>query len=162
MLQLFLVLHVLGAIFVFGPSVAFTFLANETRRMPMHGHFSAVVGEAIERRVILPGAVVQGITGVALVYLAGFDLTLASSRWILGALVLYATAIVFAFAVQAPNLAKMVALTRPAMAAAGGAPAPSGSLEEIAATGQRLARGGMFLTLMIVLIVVLMVVKPGV
>lgn len=161
MLQLFLVLHVLGAIFVFGPSVAFTFLANETRRMPMHGHFSAIVGEAIERRVILPGAVVQGITGVALVYLAGFDLTLASSRWILGALVLYAIAIVFAFAVQAPNLAKMVELTRPAVAA-GGAPGPSGSLEAIAATGQRLARGGMFLTLMIVLIVVLMVAKPGV
>lgn len=163
MLQLFLVLHVLGAIFVFGPSVAFTFLANETRRMPMHGHFSALVGEAIERRVILPGAVVQGITGVALIFLAGFDLTAPSSRWILGALILYAIAIVFAFAVQAPNLAKMVELTQPAQTSpAGGAPTPAGPLPEIAATGQRLARGGMFLTLMIVLIVILMVTKPGI
>jgi len=40
MLQLFLVLHVLGAIFVFGPTVAFTFLANENRRMPGHGAFA--------------------------------------------------------------------------------------------------------------------------
>ncbi len=162
MLQLFLLLHVLGAIFVFGPSVAFTFLANENRRLPGHGHFAAVVGDAIERKVVLPGAVVQGITGVALIFLAGFDLTQPSSRWIVGGLILYAIAIVFAFAVQAPNAAKMVELTKTPPPAPQPGETPKGPPPEIVALGQRLARGGMFLTVMIVLIVALMVLKPGV
>ncbi len=171
MLQLFLVLHVLGAIFVFGPSVAFTFLASEARRMPQAGHFAAVVGNAIERKVVLPGAVVQGVTGAVLIVIGGFDLTQQANRWLVAALILYAIAIVFAFAVQARNAERMVELTRtPPLIPAGGALAvgapalagPPGPSPEIAATGQRLARGGMFLTGMIVLIVILIVVKPGV
>jgi len=161
MLQLFLVLHVLGAIFVFGPTVAFTFLASEVRRMPQSGHFAAVVGDAIERKVVLPGAVVQGITGVGLILLAGFDLTQPSSRWLISALVLYAIAIVFAFAVQAPNAAKMVELTKTPPPAPEPGAAPAGPPPEIVAMGKRLARGGMFLTVMIVLIVTLMVLKPA-
>jgi uncharacterized membrane protein len=161
MLQLFLVLHVLGAIFVFGPSVAFTFLANENRRMPGHGAFAAAVGDAIERKVVLPGAIVQGITGVALILLAGFDLTAPTSRWLIGALVLYAIAIIFAFAVQAPNSAKMLELAKAPRPAPAPGDAPQGPPPEIVALGGRLARGGMFLTLMIVLIVILMVTKPG-
>jgi uncharacterized membrane protein len=162
MLQLFLVLHVLGAIFVFGPSIAFTFIASETRRMPGHGHFAAVVSDAIERKVVLPGAVVQGITGVVLIFLAGFDLTQPASRWLIGGLVLYAIAIVFAFAVQAPNAAKMVELTKTPPPAPQPGEAPKGPPPEIVALGGKLARGGMFLTLMIVLIVILMVTKPGI
>ena len=178
MLQLFLVLHVLGAIFVFGPSVAFTFLASEARRMPQAGHFAAVVGNAIERKLVLPGAVVQGVTGAFLIVIGGFDLTQQANRWLVAALILYAIAIVFAFAVQARNAERMVELTRtPPLIPAGGALAvgapalavgapalagPPGPSPEIAATGQRLARGGMFLTGMITLIVILMVVKPGV
>lgn len=163
MLQLFLVLHVLGAIFVFGPSVAFTFLASEARRMPQAGHFAAVVGDAIERKVVLPGAVVQGVTGVCLILIGGFDLTQQANRWLLGGIILYAIAIVFAFAVQARNAEKMVHLTKtPPPAPAPGDPAPSGPPPEIVATGRALARGGMFLTGMIVLIVILMVTKPGV
>jgi hypothetical protein len=163
MLQVFLVLHVLGAIFVFGPSLAFTFLASEVRRMPQSGHFAAVVGDAIERKVILPGAVVQGITGVCLIVVGGFDLTRQANRWLLGAIILYAIAIVFAFAVQARNVERLVELTKaPPAAPAPGATAPAGPPPEIAAMGQRLARGGMFLTVMIVLIVILMVTKPGI
>jgi len=162
MLQLFLVLHVLGAIFVFGPTVAFTFLANENRRMPGHGHFAAAVGDAIERKVVLPGAVVQAITGVALIFLGGFDLTAPASRWLVGALVLYAISITFAFAVQAPNAAKMVELTRTPPPPPAPGEAPKGPPPEIVALGGRLARGGMFLTLILVLIVILMVLKPGI
>jgi uncharacterized membrane protein len=162
MLQLFLLLHVLGAIFVFGPSVAFTFLANENRRLPGHGHFAAVVGDNIERRVILPGAVVQGITGVALIFLAGFDLTQPGGRWLVGSLILYAIAIVFAVTVQAKNTAKMVELTKTPPPAPAPGEAPKGPPPEIVALGGQLAKGGMFLTVLIVLIVALMVLKPGI
>jgi hypothetical protein len=162
MTTLFLVLHVLGAIFVFGPTVAFTFLGSEVGRMPQAGHFAAVVGDAIERRVVLPGAIVQGITGVILIFLVGYDLTASANRWLIGALILYAIAIVFAFAIQAPNAAKMVELTKTPPPVPQPGEAPAGPPPEIAATAKKLARGGMFLTVMIVLIVILMVAKPGV
>lgn len=157
MVQLFLVLHVLGAIFVFGPSLAFTFIASETRRMPGHGAFAAAVSDAIERKVILPGAIVQGITGVGLILVVGVDLTKPQWRWLILAIVLYAIAITFAFAVQAPNSAKMLKLaSTPPPAGV----VPVGPPPEILATGKKLAQGGQFLTVMIVLIVILMVTKP--
>lgn len=162
MLQVFLLLHVLGAIFVFGPSLAFTFLASEVRRTPGHGHFAALVSNAIERKVILPGAIVQGITGVILIVLAPFDLTQPSSRWLIGAIVLYAITIIFAFAVQARNVEKMVELTKTPPPPPAPGETPKGPPPEILATGKALARGGQFLTVMLVLIVTLMVLKPGI
>jgi uncharacterized membrane protein len=157
MLQVFLVLHVLGAIFVFGPTLAFTFLASETQRIPGHGHFAAAVGDAIERKVVLPGAVVQGITGLCLIFVLGVDVTKPEWRWLILAIVLYAIAIVFAFAVQAPNSAKMLefAKTPPPAGVNRAGPPP-----EVLALGNKLARGGQFLTVVIVVIVILMVTKP--
>ena len=157
MVQLFLVLHVLGAIFVFGPSLAFTFIASETRRMPGHGAFAAAVSDAIERKLVLPGAVVQGITGVCLIFVVGVDLLSPAWRWLILGIALYVIAIGFAFSVQAPNSAKMLKLaSTPPPAGV----VPSGPPPEILALGKKLARGGQFLTVMIVAIVILMVTKP--
>lgn len=161
MLQLFLFLHVMGAIVAFGPSFAFPLIASQTQKNPQHGHFAAVVSEIIERRLILPGAIVQGITGVALIIIIGADLTSSTYRWLIPAIVLYLIAIGFAAFVQAPAAARMVELT------AGGPPpgpppagAPAGPPPEIAATGKKLQQGGMLLSLLLALIVILMVVKP--
>jgi uncharacterized membrane protein len=157
MVQLFLVLHVLGAIFVFGPTLAFTFLASETRRMPGHGAFAAAVGDAIERKVVLPGAVVQGITGLGLILVLGVDLTTPEWRWLILAIVLYAISVTFAFAVQAPNSAKMLEFAKTPPPAG---VTPAGPPPAVVALGGKLARGGQFLTVMIVAIVILMVTKP--
>lgn len=163
MLQLFLVLHVLGAIAVFGPSFAFPLITRHVGRMPQHGHFAAVVIDAIERRIIIPGAIVQGVTGVALILILGADLTSAPWRWLVAGIVLYLIAIGYAIFVQAPASEKLVHLTAggpPAGAPPAGAPA--GPPPEVAATASLLQRGGMILTVLIVLIVILMVTKPGV
>ncbi len=157
MVQLFLVLHVLGAIFVFGPSMAFTFIASETRRMPGHGAFAAAVADAIERKLVLPGAIVQGITGVCLILVLGVDLTSPAWRWLILGIALYAIAIGFAFSVQAPASAKMLELAKTPPPAG---VVPAGPPPEILALGKKLARGGQFLTVMIVAIVILMVTKP--
>ena len=161
MFQLFLVLHVLGAIIVFGPSFAFPFIAGQVRKTPQHGHFAAVVSDVIERRLIIPGAVVQGITGVALILITGRDLTQRENRWLLAAIVLYLIAIGFAALVQARNVEKMVALTANMPPGPPPAGAPAGPPPEIAATGQALARGGQLLALLVVAIVTLMVTKPA-
>jgi uncharacterized membrane protein len=158
MLQLFLFLHVMGAIAVFGPTFAFPVIAGQAQKSPQNGHFAAVVSDLIERRIVIPGAIVQGITGVALILIIGADLTSPAYRWLIGGIVLYLVAILFAIFVQARNAEKMVELT------AGGPPppgAPAGPPPGVAETGKKLQRGGMFLSVLIVLIVILMVTKPG-
>lgn len=160
MFQLFLFLHVMGAIAVFGPSFAFPFMAAQVRKTPQHGHFAAVVADIIERRLIIPGAIVQGITGVALILIAGRDLSSRANWWLGIAIVLYLIAIGFAVFVQAKNAEKMVHLTANMPPGPPPAGAPAGPPPEIAATGKALAQGGQLLSLLIVLIVLLMVVKP--
>ena len=163
MLQLFLFLHVMGAIAVFGPTFAFPVIGRQAAQAPQHGHFAALVTDVIERRIVIPGAIVQGITGVALILILGADLTSASYRWLVAGIILYLIAIGYAVAIQAPAATKMVELTAggpPAGAPPAGAPA--GPPPEIAATSKQLQRGGLILTVLIVLIVALMVVKPGV
>jgi uncharacterized membrane protein len=162
LLALFLFLHVMGAIAVFGPVFAFPIIASQAQKAPQHGHFAATVSEFIERRIVIPGAIVQGITGVALILILGADLTSSSYRWLIGGIILYVIAITFAITVQAPAAERMVHLT------AGGPPpgpppagAPAGPPPEIAETGRKLARGGQLLTVLIVLIVILMVTKPA-
>jgi uncharacterized membrane protein len=161
MIQLFLVLHVLGAIAVFGPTFVFPLISRQAAMSPQHGPFAAVIMDLIERRVVIPGAIVQGITGVILIVLTGWYPNGTTYLWLSVSIVLYLIAILYAIFVQAPAAEKMVKLT------AGGPPAgapPAGAAAgpppEVAATAQRLARGGMFLTVMIVLIVILMVTKP--
>jgi hypothetical protein len=161
MIQLFLVLHVLGAIAVFGPTFVFPLISRQAAMSPQNGHFAAVIMDLIERRVVIPGAIVQGITGVILIVLTEWYPNGTTYLWLSVAIALYLVAVLYAIFVQAPAAEKMVKLT------AGGPPsgtppagAAAGPPPEVAATAQRLARGGMFLTVMIVLIVILMVTKP--
>jgi hypothetical protein len=161
LLALFLFLHVMGAIVVFGPTFVFPIIASQVQKAPQHGHFAAVLAEFIEMRLVLPGAVVQGITGVALILITGRDLTQSANRWLLAAIVLYLIAIGFASTVQAKNAKRMVELTANMPPGPPPAGAPAGPPPEIAATGKALAQGGQLLTVLIVLIVILMVTKPG-
>jgi uncharacterized membrane protein len=162
MFQLFLFLHVMGAIVVFGPTFVFPIIASQAQKSPQNAPFAAALSEFIERRVVVPGAIVQGITGVALILIGGRDLTSPVNRWLGIAIVLYLIAIGFAVFVQSKNAEKMVHLT------SGGPPpgpppagAPAGPPPEIVATGKKLQQGGMFLAVLIVLIVILMVTKPS-
>jgi hypothetical protein len=147
----------MGAIITFGPTFIFPIIASQAAKSPPNGPFAAVLSEVIERRVVIPGAVVQGITGVLLILILGVNpLTDAPWRWLLPAIVLYAIAILFAIFVQAKNAEKMVHLT----ANMPPGPPPAELLAEIQTTGKALQRGGMLLSLLVVLIVILMVTKP--
>jgi predicted nucleic acid-binding Zn ribbon protein len=156
--QLFLVVHVLGAIAVFGPTFIFPLIARAAARAPQHGHFAAELSERIETRVVVPGALVQGLTGLALIATLRLDLTIAQWRYLIVAIVLYAIAVLYAVLVQAPAARRMVELT--GAAAPTGAGTSSGPSPELVGTARTLQRGGMLLTTLVVVIVVLMVVKP--
>ena len=165
-----LFLHILGAVVAFGPTFAFPLIGGMGAREPMHGNFALRVSERIERGIVLPLAVVQGITGLGLVLTLGLDLT--KEHWLDVAIVLYLTALGFAIFVQTKRIERMIHLTSapppaaPVPAAAPGAamaapPArPSGPPPEIAAAAAAIQQGGMFLTVLIVAIVSLMVLRP--
>jgi uncharacterized membrane protein len=155
-----LLAHILGAIAAFGASFgALPILGAMGGREPMHGNFAVRVSKAVSDRVIIPLAIVQGVTGVALI--VALNLDLLNTRWLLVAIVLYLIALGYALGVQTPAAKRMIAMTSggpPPGGPAGGPPA--GPPPELIATARQLRRGGLFLAALIAIIVFLMVIKP--
>jgi hypothetical protein len=156
--------HVFGAIVTFGPSFIFPFLAMQSRAMPQGGHFAAVFGETIERRLIIPGAIIQGLTGLGLAIILagrGIDFSSAPFRWLAVGIVLYLIAIGYAIFVQAKAAERLVEITK-GLSGPPPAGAPAGPPPELIETAGKLQRGGMILTVLLLAIVFLMVVKPSI
>ena len=53
-LAIFLVLHVGGAIFAFGPTLTFPLIGSMGGKEPMHTNFSLRVSELIAKRLVIP------------------------------------------------------------------------------------------------------------
>jgi hypothetical protein len=160
LLAVFLFLHVMGAIVVFGPTFVFPIITSQARKSPQNFPFAATLNEFISRRIVIPGAIVQGITGVALIIILGVDLTISAYRWLVAGIILYLIAIGFSILVQEKNAERMVHLMNSMPPGPPPAGAPAGPPPEVAALGKKLQQGGMLLTVLIVLIVILMVTKP--
>ena len=174
----FLFAHVLGAIIAFGASFsAFPIVGSMSGKEPMHANFGSRINDAISTRVVRPLAILQGITGLAMIWILQIDLTKA--LWLDVAIVLYLIAIGYALFVQIPTGARLVELTSRAGPPAGGAtvgaqgaggppagappaggPPAGGPPPELLAAAAKARRGGSFLGILIVAIVFLMVVKP--
>ncbi len=166
---LLLFIHVLGAIIAFGPAFSFPIIGAMGGKEPMHANFATRVSERLAAVQLTPLAVLQGITGLALIYLGNIDLF--KSTWLLIAIVLYVIALGYAMAVQKPAVHRVVELSggvpKPGAAPggppaggppAGGPPAGGPPPELVAAIG-KVQRGGMLLGFLIVAIVFLMVTK---
>jgi len=149
--------HILGAIIAFGPTFSSPLISQMGRAEPMHGNFATRLGRRLVRVQTLPLAIVQGITGVALIWAGNIDVF--KVRWLLVAIALYVITLGFAFFVQTPVVSRILAITTPAPGAAPGPP-PGGPPPELPALARRARLGGYFLITMVVSIVFLMVMKP--
>ena len=156
LIGLLFVLHIGGAIIAFGPTFTFPFIGGMGGAEPMHTNFALRLTERLEERLILPLAVLQGVTGVALIWVIGYNVF--EHIWLLIAIVLYVIALGIAFGNQLPVTRQLVHATStpPPPPPAGQAP-PSGPPPHIAAMIRRIQRGGMALTLLLVAIIVMMV-----
>jgi hypothetical protein len=107
------------------------------------------------------------------VFVFGFLLVLESSKawkfsqtWVWLAMLLYVIALGVSHGILLPSLRRMQALMEQMVDAgpppAGAPPGPPPQAAEMAALGQRVGASGTFLDVMIVVILVLMVWKPGV
>jgi hypothetical protein len=147
-----LYLHVLGAIVAFGPAFAFPIFGAAAGREPMHANFMARASYVVATRLVVPLAILQGITGVGLILAFEFDLL--NTRWLLSAIVLYLIALYIAIGLNLPNARRIVELSSTP-------PAPgSGPSPELLRRVGNQRRYGMILIALIALIAALMVVKP--
>jgi hypothetical protein len=185
---LFLTIHILTAIAAFGPTVVFPLIARMAAQEPQHGLFALHLTDKIEKRLVIPAALTMPISGSLLISAENIDV--GSTHWLVLAIGLYVATIAYAIFVQVRTLDRMIvvamglAAAGPALAAGPGAAlaqtAATGSLagpasataaapsryanpaQELAALGARVRNGGIFMTIMIVLIVSLMSGKPAI
>ena len=152
-IAIFLFLHVMGAIVAFGPTYAFPISGAMVGKEPQHANFVARLNERITQERILPLAVFQGITGLALILLTGINPF--TQLWLGLGIVLWVIALGYGLFVQGPNGKRIVELTSTPLP-----PGASGPPPELMAAVKRAQHGGMLLGILIVVIVILMVVKP--
>ena len=150
-----LFLHVFGAILAFGPTFAFSFMGAMAAKEPQHANFSARQSALVSDRLVYPFAILQGITGLLIIWASSYPLM--DSPWLLIAIVLYLVAVIYGLTVQRTSLHRLIELTStpPSPGTPPGPPPP-----ELISVAGRVRRGGMLLGTLIVIIVFLMVVKP--
>ena len=151
-LTLLILLHVTSAIVGFGATFSFGVLgplAAKTGGPQALGMLKGIV--AIEKRLVYPAIVIQPLTGVLLIFKEGWDNSFFDHYWLWIAILLFATAVYLALAIQTPTIEKMIELGE-----SGQAETP-----EFAALGKKSGTFGPMLGVILLVVIYLMVVKPG-
>jgi uncharacterized membrane protein len=151
-LTLLLLLHVGSAIVGFGATFSFGVLgplAAKTGGPQAIGMLKGIV--KIEKTLVYPAIVIQPVTGILLIAKEGWDTDFFSHYWLWIAIVIFAAAVYVALALQTPTIEKMIE-----MGESGQAQTP-----EFEALGKRSGTLGPLLGVMLLVIIYLMVVKPG-
>jgi hypothetical protein len=152
-IAIFLFLHVMGAIVAFGPTFSFPIIGAMGGNEPQHANFATRVTEKIVQQRVIPLAILQFVTGVALILLVGINPF--ATPWLLAGIVLFVIVFSYNLFIGSPAIKKVIELT-----SAPPPPGASGPPPELGAAIQKVQRGGMFSGLMITVIVILMVAKP--
>lgn len=156
---LFRFLHILAAIIAFGPVFVFPILGSMGGKEPMHGNFSLRVSALIEDRLVIPFALSMPVTGILMIVAGNVQWL---HFWFLLAIVLYIAAMIFAVVIQRGWVHQMIHLTShaPAPAMAGPGAAPAGPPPEFLALVRKTQLGGMYLTVSLIVIALLMIFRP--
>jgi uncharacterized membrane protein len=152
MLQLWLFLHLLGAIAAFGFGFYAPIFGRATATEPQHGNWFLRAAKRVSTGVIVPVALSMFITGTLLVMETG-GMQRFQELWLSVSLVIYVAALAIVFLLQRPTLSKVIELTSEP-------PGPAGPPPEVPALVKRLQLYGIVLLVMVIAIVALMVWKP--
>jgi len=152
------VLHILAAIIGFGGMFVAGFYGQEARKRPGHDGL-AVAETTLKVTGMVPTMAVYTVPvlGILLVLLSE-DTYKFSQAWVSLSFLAYLALIVLAIVVQVPAIRRMVALRAEGRA---GSPADMGSSSEMQALGKKVAAVSGVVNLLWVLVLFLMVFKPG-
>jgi uncharacterized membrane protein len=139
--------HVLAAITALGANITYGLWLARAARQPHALPFTLRTVRVLDSRLANPAYGVSLITGVAMMFLGDWPLT---TPWLLLSIILYALVFLLGILVYAPVFRKQVALAED----------PGPSSPEYAAVARQSTLLGIIVTLMVVVIVFLMVVKP--
>ncbi len=146
-------LHVVGVIIGLGPSFAFPFVGALARKPGAPVPWFLRFTELVATRLIDPitATVIPG-TGAGLIIISrgAWNPFKSHGRWLLAAIILYVIAFAFSNLVQLPSTKKAIAMADAQQFG-----------PEFGARMKGLARGGQFLSLLVITIAVLMMTKPG-
>ena len=158
-LALLLFLHIGGAIVAFGPTFTFPILGPIAGREPPHVNFALRFQKRVATTLVVPLALFQGVTGVALIWKSGWNVL--AVNWLSVSIVLYLIALGVAIGIGLPTMNKLIdATSAPPPPPPAGSQPPSGPPPHIASLVARGRRAGLAQTALIVAIVFLMVTKP--
>ena len=146
-----LLIHVAGAIVGFGSVYTFAILGPMAAK-PGYGLPIMDAMAALERRLLRPFLFIQPISGVFLIFALHLNETFFSHTWLWVAIVIYAVTFTIGLTVQIPLMEKLPKLA----AALNGPPTP-----EFLGLVKRSQRVGPILTVLLSIIIILMVTKPG-
>jgi uncharacterized membrane protein len=104
-----LFLHIGGAILAFGPTFTFPILGPMAGREPQHANFALRFQRRVATTLIVPLALLQGVTGLLLVWKMGYNLF--ATYWLLVAIVLYVIALAVSIGIGLPTVNKLIAAT---------------------------------------------------
>jgi uncharacterized membrane protein len=152
MYELWLFLHVLGAIVAFGFGFYAPIFGMAAAREPQHGNWYMRTAKRVSSVILIPVSLSMAITGTLLVASSG-SMRRFEELWLAVGLTLYVIALLIVFLAQRPALDKVIELTS-------GPPAPGGPPAEVPALVRRLQVYGIVLLVLIVAIVALMIWKP--
>jgi Predicted integral membrane protein (DUF2269) len=156
--SIFLFLHIGGAIAAFGPTIAFPLIAGRASAEPQHGNFALRNTQVVMTRVVEPGAVFVLLMGLGLIWAR--DWNPFSTLWLGLSIIVFLITLGYSVFVQRPTIKRMVEMTStPPPAPVEGYP-PAGPPPEFVAASRHVALGGLFMTVMLVIILFLMVFKP--
>ncbi len=152
MFNLWLFLHILGAIAAFGFGFYAPIYGAAASREPQHGNWYLRATKRVSNGVLVPVAISMAVTGTLLVLSSG-GMRRFEELWLALALVLYVIALLIVFLRQRPILDRVIALTEQP-------PGPEGPSAELAPSVRKLQLYSMILLVLIIAIVALMVWKP--
>jgi uncharacterized membrane protein len=151
--NLLLTLHVLGAVFIFGPTVAYAFIGARAQKEGAPVAWAIGTIEFIDRKWVNPLAMtLQPATGAWLIVNSKnlWNPFESRNRWLFAGIVLYIIAMAFAIFVEGRNAKKAYHMAEANQFG-----------PEFGALMKKVGMGGQFLTVLLIAIIVLMVTKPG-
>lgn len=151
--EIFLLIHIAGAIIGFGPTFAFAVLGPLSGKLQGPQSLGILHGMvAIERRLVIPVAtVVQPLTGVLLIFESGRNNNFFQHEWLWISILLYIGLYYTAVFLQTPTIDRIIE-----MAEGGKAGTP-----EFQEQVKRTQTFGPMLSVGLVIIIFLMITKPG-
>lgn len=150
----FLFLHVLGAILAFGTAMlAFPIIGALGEREPAHNNFALRVSYVLGRYAVTPLALATFVLGLGLVALGGWDVF--ANEWLWISIVLFLVTVLDAQLITLPSVRRLVALTGPS------ADETAERVRDIGRLTRKVRLGGTLSAILLVVITLLMVWKPG-